>query len=97
MLRSFDRCLTQHYSAWEQPQFLRRYLNKLENERSYSVGYQTRLSTPAPNRQVHLKLLTENYVNNQLARYSLSNISREDSNNAPIQELTFLNSKDDPK
>lgn len=97
MLRSLDRWLTRHYSSWEQPPFLRRYLNQLENERSYSVGYQTRLSTPVPNRQVHLKLLTENYVNNQPTRYSLSNISREDSNNAPIQELTIFNSKDDPK
>ena len=84
MLRSLDRCLTQHYSSWEQPLFFRRYLDRLENERSYSVGYQTRVSMPTLNRQIHLKLLAEKYGNTEQQRFSLSNISREDSNSAPI-------------
>lgn len=97
MLRSLDRCLTRHYSSWEAPLFFRQYMNKLEDERSYSVGYQTKVSMPTSTRHVHLKLLAEHYRNNQQQRFSLSNISREDSNSAQIQELTFLNSVENPK
>ena len=97
ILRSFDRCLTRHYSSWEQPNFLRRYLSQLEDERSYSVGYQTRLSTPVQYRQTQANLLAEHYRCVHRERFSLSNHSREDSFNGPTQELNLLNSTENQK
>jgi hypothetical protein len=97
ILRSFDRCLTRHYTAWEQPNFLRNYLSKLEDERSYSVGYQTRLSIPVQYRQTQLNILNEHYQCTNRERDSLSNHSGEDSFNGPIQELTLFNSTENQK
>lgn len=92
ILRSLDRCLTRHYSSWEQPNLFRHYLNKLEDERSYSFGYQTRLSTPLQYRQTQLNLLTEHHRCTNRDRYSFSNQSRDDSFNGQTQELTLFNS-----
>ncbi len=92
ILRSLDRCLTRHYSSWEQPNCLRQYINRLDDERSYSISYQQRLSIPLQARQTQSSLLTQHYHCTNRERYSLSNHSREDSINAPVQELTLLNS-----
>jgi hypothetical protein len=38
ILRSLERCLMRHFSSWQQPNFLRTYIHKLDDERLYSVG-----------------------------------------------------------
>jgi len=81
-----------HYSSWQQPNFLRNYINKLEDERLYSVGYQIRLSIPVQYRQTPSDLFIQHYHCTNRDRYSLSNHSRNDSINGPTQELTLFNS-----
>lgn len=84
ILRSLDRCLLRYNSSWQQPNFLHNYINKLDDERSYSVSHQTRTSIPIQYRQSQANILRQNYRNT----FSLS---RNDSIDPPIQELTVLN------
>ncbi|CAF1612232.1 unnamed protein product, partial [Didymodactylos carnosus] len=38
--RSVDRFLVHHTPDWQQPTYFRNYINKLDDERIYSLGYQ---------------------------------------------------------
>ena len=95
MFRSLDRCLVRRHTGWRQPNFFRNYMNKLENERLYSLGYPAR-SIPVKYRQ-QSKLtgeIVQYYRCTNQHKYSLSNPSRQDSINtaaAIAQELSLNN------
>lgn len=94
MFRSFDRCLTKNNAGWRQPNIIRNYMNKLDNDRLYSLGYQVR-STPVQYRQQSklTGIIQYHRCTNQ-HKFSLSNPSRQDSVNtatAIAQELSMVN------
>ncbi|CAF3345037.1 unnamed protein product [Rotaria socialis] len=95
MFRSFDRCLMKNNTDWQQPNIFRNYMNKLENDRLYSLGYQVR-STPVQYRQQsQLTGIIKYHRCTNHHKFSLSNPSRQDSVNTPVaigQELSLLNS-----
>ncbi|UJR28308.1 hypothetical protein I4U23_009553 [Adineta vaga] len=80
VLRSIDRCLSQRYSSWQQPNFIRIYINKLENERLYSLGsYQTRSIGTAQYRPRHSSILLQQNENVNEERRSLNHSIRQHS------------------
>ncbi len=95
MFRSLDRCLARNNNTgWQKPKFFRNYMNKLDNDRLYSVGYHGR-STPVQYRQQsQLTGIVQYYRCTNQHKYSLSNQSRRDSMNtaaAIAQELSLIN------
>lgn len=91
MFRSLDRCLVRRNTGWQQPDFFRNYMNKLDNERLYSLGYTPR-SAPVQYRQPSTGIVQYYRCTNQ-HKYSLSNQSRQDSINtaaAIAQELSLI-------
>ena len=96
ILRSFDRCLMRHHGGWQQPNFFRHYMSKLENDRLYSLGYQAR-SMPTPIRYrptTHFTGIVQYYRCTNQHKYSVSNPSRKDSTKtaaALAQELALMN------
>jgi hypothetical protein len=93
MIRSLDRSLMRNNTGWQQPNFFRNYMNKLDNERLYSMGYPIR-SVPVQYRQPsQFTGMVQYYRCTNQHKYSLSNQSRQDSvtNAAAIaQELSLL-------
>jgi hypothetical protein len=79
ILRSLERCLMRHFSSWQQPNFLRTYINKLDDERLYSVGYHARPSTAVQYRPTHPSILIQHYRCTNRGRYSVSTQSQGDS------------------
>ena len=94
IFRSLDRCFMQNNAGWQQPNFFRNYMNKLDRERLYSLGYQAR-STPVKYRpQIHTNGVVQYYRCTNQHKYSLSNPSRQDSIRTAAslaQELALLN------
>jgi hypothetical protein len=95
MFRSLDRCLARNNNTgWQKPKFFRNYMNKLDNERLYSLGYALR-STPVQIRQKTQSTgIVQYYRCTNQHKYSISNPSRHDSLNtsaAIAQELSLLN------
>jgi hypothetical protein len=84
-----------HYTAWQQPNCLRDYINKLDDQRLYSVGYQRRSSPIVQYRPAQSSILIKQYRCTNRERCSVSNLSRQDSSsvpNAPGQQLPLLES-----
>ena len=85
-----------HHGGWQQPNFFRHYMSKLENDRLYSLGYQAR-SIPTPIRyrpQTQFTGIVQYYRCTNQHRYSVSNPSRQDSMKtaaALAQELALMN------
>ncbi|CAF1041975.1 unnamed protein product [Rotaria sordida] len=95
MFRSFDRCLTRNNTRWQQPYLFRNYMNKLDNDRLYSLGYPVR-STPVQYRQKsQLTGVIQYHRCTNQHKFSLSNPSQQNSINtatAIAKELSLLNS-----
>ncbi|CAF4123352.1 unnamed protein product [Rotaria sp. Silwood2] len=95
MFRSFDRCLMRNNTRWQKPNIFRNYMNKLDNDRLYSLGYPVR-SIPVQYRQKsQLTGIIQYHRCTNHHKFSLSNPSRQDSINtatAIAQELSLLNS-----
>jgi hypothetical protein len=82
-----------HCSSWQHPNMFRNYINKLDDERLYSLGYQTRSSIPVQYRPKQSSIVIQHYRCTNRGRYSLSSQSRRDSACATAaQKLPFLNS-----
>jgi hypothetical protein len=83
-----------HNNGWQQPNFFRNYMNKLDNERLYSLGYAVRSVPLQYRQQSQCTGIVQYYRCTNQHKYSLSNQSRQDSikNAAAIaQELSLLN------
>ncbi|CAF4484157.1 unnamed protein product, partial [Rotaria magnacalcarata] len=71
-------------TGWQQPNIFRNYMNKLESDRLYSLGYQVR-STPVQYRQQsQLTGIIKYHRCTNHHKFSLSNPSRQDSVNTPV-------------
>ncbi|CAF0752214.1 unnamed protein product [Adineta steineri] len=72
VLRSFQRCLIRHDSSWEESGILRNYINKLENERLYSLGsHRSKSSIPGQYRP----RLSSNFTQNPFTNRDRNNSS----------------------
>ncbi len=94
MFRSLDRCLVRRNTGWQQPIFFRNYMNKLDNERLYSLGYPPRSVPVQYRQQSQFTGIVQYYRCTNQHKYSLSNQSRQDSINtaaAIAQELSLVN------
>ena len=94
MFRSLDRCLMSNDARWQQPNFFRNYMNKLDNERLYSLGYPRRSIPVKYRQQSQFTGMVQYYRCTNQHKYSVSNPSRQDSivtAAAIAQELALLN------
>ena len=84
-----------HYTAWQRPNCLREYINKLDDQCLYSVGYQRRSSATVQYRPAQSSILIKHNRCRNRERYSVSNLSRQDSSSVPNatgQQLPLLES-----
>jgi hypothetical protein len=94
MFRSLDRCLMRRNTGWHQRSIFRSYINKLDNERLYSLGYRARSAPVRYRQQSQFPVIVHYYRCTNQHKYSISNQSRQDSMNtaaAIAQELSLLN------
>ena len=94
IFRSFDRWMMRHNTRWQKPNFFYNYINKLDNDRLYSLGYQVR-AAPVRYRQAPQFIgIVQYYRCTNRHKCSVSNPSRQDSLTtaaAIAQELSLLN------
>lgn len=94
MFRSLDRCLMKHNTQWPQSNVFRNYMNKLDNDRLYSLGYPVRSAPVQYRKQSQVTGIIQYYRCTNHHKFSLSNQSRQDSinvANAIAQELVIVN------
>ena len=95
MFRSLDRCLIHRTSSWQQSNYFRNYMNKLDNDRLCSVGYHARSAPVQYRHPSQLTGIVHYYRCTNQHKFSVSNPSRQDSLNAAAaiaQELSLFQS-----